>query len=477
MIAALKGLAVNPAAPAGVLLRLLEPAYAEVWNALCLERPEMPDAVVDAIVVHPEPRVRTAFARNPHVDGELRGRLVDDPDWLVRAHLAGGPERKWGPRHLPDWVIDRMYTTYEGDCLAELMSSRQVPLRVLLANSVHPMASVRRYGVGMWSSLSEERRAALLVDPHPAVRESAERHLAEDDEEEMERQLRRLPPHVSHARSHILVNCRLSRAVVDELLLRRDEDDHWVLAHNYSTPPAVVALMARSPEPKVRLEVARRKVLARELVGLLAQDPDPRVRTAVSVRPEVTEAERAAIDYAVSVDEDFEPAEYHRSVPACYARSAHPLLRRRAAEDPELPADLARLLAEDDDIGVRVLLAQNHPAAPPQLLLRSYLEYTGRSRSHLTGLPHFPTAGLAARFADAEDPAVRRLATLDPELDPSLADRLTRDPDPGIRAAAARHPQLPPERLLALLDDEETALDAAANHALPRPVMNRLLDA
>ncbi|MFE7773917.1 translation initiation factor 2 [Streptomyces sp. NPDC057445] len=475
MTAVLEGLAVNPAAPVGLLLRLLEPEYEAAWSALCRERREMPGPVVDAIVEHPERRVRAAFVRNPHVDGEIRGLLVDDPDWFVRCALAGRPVQDWTPRYLPDWVIDRMYTTYDNDGLGELTASRQVPSRVLIEHATHPMAGLRSNAVSMWPSLSEERKAALLADPHPAVRKSAERRVAWDDADETDRQLRELPSHPNHARNHLLVNCRLSRAVVEDLLDNYEGDGHWVLAYNYSTPPDIVARMAEDPDPKVRREVACREELDRALVELLAGDPDPDVRTAVSVRPELTEAERAAIDHVVSTDKDFGPFPDHHRAPLAYARSAHPLLRRRVAYNRNLPADLVELLSGDDDLGVRVLLAQNHPEAPPELLLRCYLEYEGKERDLLTENPRFPGAGLAARFADADDPALRRLATLDPGLAPAVADRLTRDPDPAIRAAAARHPRLPLDRLLALLDDEAAARDAASNPALPRPVMYELL--
>ncbi|MGW8950210.1 hypothetical protein [Streptomyces sp. NPDC055709] len=79
----LHGVAVNPAAPTDVLLRLLTSRHKEAWSPLCRRRRDFPDAVVDAIVTHPEPRVRADFVRNPYVDGEVRGRLVDDPDWIV----------------------------------------------------------------------------------------------------------------------------------------------------------------------------------------------------------------------------------------------------------------------------------------------------------------------------------------------------------------------------------------------------------
>ncbi|MHA5047745.1 hypothetical protein [Streptomyces sp. SD15] len=198
----------------------------------------------------------------------------------------------------------------------------------------------------------------------------------------------------------------------------------------------------------------------------------------MSVHPELSEKERAAIDYKVPMDCGFcfrhtpevtpAPEDVRRD-----ALSAHPLLRRKAAGDHSLPPDLVARLAADEDLGVRVLLAQNHPHAPAPLLLRSFLEYTGPERAHLTTRPNFPTTGLAA-FADHEDPEVRASVALDLETAPATAERLTRDPDPAVRAALARHPNLPPPRLTELLDDEELAHAAAANPAWDADTIRRL---
>ncbi|MFD9301387.1 hypothetical protein ACFWCB_01600 [Streptomyces sp. NPDC060048] len=155
--------------------------------------------------------------------------------------------------------------------------------------------------------------------------------------------------------------------------------------------------------------------------------------------------------------------------------SGHPLLRRHAAADHHLPPDLVALFAADADHGVRITLAQNHPDAPAALLLRCFLEYTGRYRADLLTRPRFPTVGLAA-YAEHEDPAVRALVARDPEADPDLVDRLTRDPDPVVRAALARHPNLPAARIAELLDDEELAPRAAANTALDPALMEELVN-
>ncbi|WP_326549764.1 hypothetical protein [Micromonospora sp. NBC_01813] len=132
-------------------------------------------------------------------------------------------------------------------------------------------------------------------------------------------------------------------------------------------------------------------------------------------------------------------------------------------------------LAEDPELGVRVQLAQHHPAAAPELLLRCYLEYRCHGRDHLSELPQFPTEGLD-RFADDPDPAVRRLVALDQHADPDLVDRLSRDPDAKVRQAMASSPRLPAARITALLDDPELAEASAANPAFTADQMHQVLN-
>ena len=194
------------------------------------------------------------------------------------------------------------------------------------------------------------------------------------------------------------------------------------------------------------------------------------------MHPALTERERAGIDIDVSLDRG---EAYGTPLPtleqsAAWARSVNPLLRRRAARDPRLPADLAAALADDSDPEVRRRLAHHHPAAPPALLLRAFREHPGGGCDYLPLLPRFPRAGLA-RFADDEDPGVRRLTALDPAAPPEVVERLLGDPDESVRQAMARCPRLPLRRLAALLEDEGLAEPAAANPALPPARMAALL--
>ncbi|MFE2501748.1 hypothetical protein [Streptomyces rubiginosohelvolus] len=473
----LAGLALNPSVPESVLLRLLAEAPLAARMVLCRDR-ALPDAVVDAVVQHPDTRTRSFFARNPHVDPVQRVRLVDDPEWFVRAHLAEGPRvaSPARPRPLPDEAVVHMISTYENELLGGPFY-QQISAGLRRSMATHPVANVRYWGVGEWRSLAPDTRAALLADPDAGVREAAERHVRFEDPTWVESTL---PDRPCHARSDLLLHHPLTRAVVEGVLARpAGEEDKAMIAVNPTLPPDTVVLLAADPDPEVRARIAQRTDLGPAERRTLMTDPDPDVRLAVSLHPALSEEERARIDYQVPMDHffDYLPAPEEPRDPGAVRRDAlsrHPLLRRRAAGNRLLPPDLVARLASDDDLGVRVLLAQNHPDAPAALLLRSFLEYTGPERSHLTTRPNFPTDGLAA-FAGHEDPEVRALAARAPETEPATVAWLTRDPAPAVRAAAARHPNLPQPRLAALLDDEELAHHAAANAVLPPDVIHRLL--
>jgi hypothetical protein len=207
-------------------------------------------------------------------------------------------------------------------------------------------------------------------------------------------------------------------------------------------------------------KLALNPTLPSDLVARLAVDDDPRVRLAVSARPGPTEEERAAIGCTLDPDERLDTLRWvwdARDDPEVLRRcatSAHTWLRRSAAVCRGLPADMVELLARDEDFAVRLLLAEYHPAAPPELLLDLYLHGSHRAVAMLAAKPQFPGAGLAARLANADDPNARALVVRDPDATPAQIDRLSRDPvdrvrggggtgsavAPGARARAAGRP-------------------------------------
>ncbi|MFJ5707540.1 hypothetical protein [Streptomyces sp. NPDC093105] len=480
----LRGVAANPAAPSEVLLRLLDPAGRPAWPTLCEGR-DLPEDVVDAVVTHPDPAVRRAFARNPHVAPAQRGRLVRDPSGLVRADLAGGPRprlRKVGP--LPDDVLEALLTAEEagedgrvtaGEIAGELLSSGQIPLSFWRGLPEHPHPTLRRMGVSnAWHRLGPAERAALSADPDPAVRETAAARTREGDPVAMEADL---PERDSHGRTHLLLHLPVTDAVAEACLAAGR--DLWSLAQNAHTPFAVVVRLARDPDPRVRERVAARADLDAALLAELAGDPDASVRARAVLHPLPRSwAERDAIDRLGGEEDDGPIGEVpDEPAPRWFAECAgseHVTLRRVAASHAGLPAELVGRLAVDPDPEVRHRLACRHPLAPPELVLDTFVARP-EQRRHLLSLPRLPRTGLQHLLGHG-DPEVRALAAADPGLEQAPVGLLG-DPDERVRRAAAAAPALRDEgTLAALLDEPATAEGAAANPNLPARRLHELLD-
>ncbi|MFG2976563.1 hypothetical protein ACGFYY_26715 [Streptomyces sp. NPDC048331] len=452
----LHGLVWNKAAPADVLLRLL--GHEDEWlRRAVARRAVLPQEVVEAVLVHPDRRVRAAFAENGAADPAQRARLVDDPSPGVHLALAWGPLAYRQPvPPLPDRAYERLLDHPRSLVRQELLVGSVVPAHILVGLADHEDPVLRKAACGAWDRLADDARERLLHDEDRNVRRAAAVQVCPEDEERTRWLVGELSgqPEDLWTLHEVLNSGRLDRDLAEALV---EEDEYRAqIASNPSLPPDLVARLAVDPEPQVRLQV--------------------------SARPELTESERAAVEYTVDA-EDRLPAlgwVWERRADAAFlrrcARSVHTWLRRSAAICPGQPADAVELLAQDEDFAVRLLLAEFHPEPPPELLLDLYLNGTHRAVRMLITRPGFPTAGLAARFGDSPDPERRRLALRDPELEPQLLDRLTRDPQ--TRNEAARDPRLPVARIRELLADPDTeaAGAAAANPALPAADMRLLLD-
>ena len=477
------GLARNPAVPVDLLLCLLR-----TWpGPACVglrDRCALPGPVQDVMSLHPSWQVRGTLAEHRDVAPAIRALLLADPDWRVRVRAFGRP----GQRPLPDEVLVQLlaelhqptpgmpYTSEE--LFVELFEAMRYDRRLFHLAATHSDVEVRRH-VAVLAGWRADLRT-LLTDSSPEVRTAAAESVAE---RERVMQPTDLPEQHCHAFWYVLQR-PLSRALIDRVLATDDVEALQFVAINPTTPPDAVETLLRHTDIGVRHGVATRADLTSGQLLRLIADPAVEVRRAVSTHPGLTEQQRADIDIGTD-DANFDPLEGRRSADhdaivaglhqaRQWAGSVNRLLRRRAAHHPNLPLDLVAALADDPDLGVRVLLAHNHPQAPAALLLRCFLEHH-RSRERLGSLPQFPKAGLA-RFVDHPDPAVRRLVALDPYADAELVGRLSADPDIVVRTAMADCPRLPLERITALLDDPELAEQAAANPALPAEQMWRILE-
>ncbi|OPC82391.1 hypothetical protein B4N89_16885 [Embleya scabrispora] len=426
----------------------------------------LPQDVIEVMVGHSDRRVRVALGSNPHVDPVQRARLLTDPDWRVVARtLRGGRHPDGDPRPLPDegyarfltWVMssrsdagDRMLT--QDEMLQEFLAARDTPSHIFRSFVRRPEPELRSMACGWWEVLPPDERRALIHDPVREVRERAARV-----EADVRRRLTGIDWAPVNRGSESAISCRLLARVDAERIVWGDAPAHY------------------------RYYAAGNPHLPVDLVAVLGRDPDPAVRYRVSMRPELTEGQRAGIDYRVPELEDLDDAMRYDACPAAgtpetWARSAHPGVRRIAACSGGLSGEARDRLVRDPDLGVRVLTCRHQAGVTPELLLRAYRDYRGRDRGRLTWRPGFPTRGLA-RFADDPDPGMRELVLRDPDAPIEVVVRLLADPERCVRTALARHPALAGERLLALLDDPELGPCAAANPALPVAVMHRILDA
>jgi hypothetical protein len=481
----LRGIAANPAAPSEVLLRLLTAQARAVWPILCEDR-ELPSDVVDAVVTHPERTVRRGFARNRHAAPEQRGRLVNDPDALVRATLASGPRPRLGRTEaLPDDVLETLLTAQDDTSQDQLLTADEIRQELAFSGQIpqsfrrrmldHPNPELRSQAAGLWLWLTPGQRDALLADPDPTVREAARDSSRLLDPAAMEADL---PERDCHQRSILLVNYAVSRTVAERCLATRR--NLGALARNPHTPGDVVARLARNPDPDVRERVAARADLDPALLAELAQDLDSTVRTRALLQPlPRTWSQRAAIDRVIGcAAESIGPVaemfiEPEASWYEACAASPLPLLRRVAATCSRLPEELVHRLADDSDADVRHLLAYNHPLAPPTIILNAFIA-TPRQRPYLLTLPRLPRTGLH-HLLDHDDPDVRALAAADTSLaQPPV--HLLADPAPRVRRATAANPLLPLDLISSLLDDPELAEGAAANPNLPAERLHELLD-
>ncbi|MFJ9822806.1 PE-PGRS family protein [Streptomyces sp. NPDC101160] len=465
-----RGLARNKTVPAHLRHGLLGLNVWSLYGAL-------PPETIEAALTHPEWRVRATLAEvHPHLTGEHWERLIlgEEPErhrWIL-ALLAAERRAEVSEEACRQLAADPSTRVRQE---AARLTGLPVPVRRALAADSDGTVRANACPTA-WPYLDDAQRQALLADPVAGVRTAARRaHHQQHPVTKADLDAGDLP-------GDVLETCRLDREPAEHLVRHGD--------------PAQRAALAENPH------------LEPDLVAELGRDADAHVRHRVALRPDLTEQERASIDF------EFDPASRQHTLPWVaalhddpdamrrLAASAHPLIRRSVARAPHLPQDVVGKLAVDEDRVVQLFLAESCEDAPADMLLRVWkwwtgnLSFPGRPRSH----PNFPREGLL-RYADDPDPRMRQLAlddplssaelverfsrdtatevryraATDPRLTPASAVRLLSDPERHIRSAALRDHRLPATVLVPLLRDVETADDAAMNPALPPDVVDRMI--
>ncbi|MFE9799941.1 hypothetical protein ACFYP6_13815 [Streptomyces goshikiensis] len=446
------GLAMNSAAPEEILRRVFTSGPLPDPHRW-LPYMKLPPEAARVAVAHPDPQVRRILAGNPGLPPEALAVLAGDPDPRVQ-RVVVVMAREYGVE-LPAEVTVRLATGPEARLRYFALGLPGLPDETLLSLAEDPDPRVRAAAISSWSwpRLRPEVRAAAGADPDPQVREAVERATRVEVP---------LP------------------ATVEDFLAETDERRRRDAAFTAPLDTALAALLTTHEDSALRHGAARNPHVPTALALALAADPEPFVRLAVSLRADVTEEQRTAIDYTVPpgrhpvpawVEERFGDPDALREI----AASSHVLLRRGVTRAPELPGDVIERLAADDDYYVRLMLCENDHA-PHELLVEMFADWDGLSWGTLAYRRNFARPGLA-RFADDPNHRLRYAALFDPQAEPELVERLSHDTNHLVRHHAAADPRLPRPRLVELLGEPGMPRAAARNPALPAELMHQLLDA
>ncbi|MFF4041270.1 hypothetical protein [Streptomyces sp. NPDC001816] len=254
-----------------MLLRLLRHDDRDV-RRFVTQRRDLPLQVVDAILADPDPALRTDFAESANADPAQRARLIDDPSPKVALVLAVGPMPQRGRvEPLPDRAYTRLLEHPPEHIRHEAVASPAVPAHILADLANHTDAFFRRASCRAWDRLPEATREALLQDDDLDVRRAAALSVSHEDTDR-----------TAWPAENLKDSWRMSE-VLQIGRLRRELAEQQVAGPH---PAAVAANPSPRPDP----------------VRQLAIHPDPHVRVGVSARWELTEPERAAIDYTLGPD-------------------------------------------------------------------------------------------------------------------------------------------------------------------------------
>ncbi|NUP22664.1 MAG: PE-PGRS family protein [Streptomyces sp.] len=441
-----RGLSLNSATPAELCPLLVERSDYAMYRS-------MPTEAVDALLAHPDWRIRKRTAdEQPDITPEQWARVIlGEPDAGRRGILVLlAAERR---TELSEDTCRRLAADPDRRIRAEAARLKGLPGAVAVELAGDPDGGVRYAACeAAWPHLDASAREALMTDSETKVRAVALR---------------------LHHREH-----PLSRSVYETGPVQPRALESCLLERD------LAAHMARHGQYGERRSLARNPRLDADLVALLGDDPDADIRFLVSTRHDLTEEQRAGIRI------DFDPEVHHfpldwvvalhhdHDAMRRLAASSHPLVRRSVARARRLPPDVVERLARDEDRVVQLFLAESCDDAPADMLLRVAQWWTGsptspdRPHSH----PNFPRENLL-RYADDPDPRMRRLALDAPESTPELVERLSRDPSDEVRYRAAADPRLSPAAAARLLEDphDDVRHCAALHPNLPVRLLTRLL--
>ena len=331
----------NPSAPTDILLRILDHSPDAIRDRIAYQA--LTDDLVDAVVAHPERRVRSWLAENLNATPERRARLVDDPIPGVRMACAIGPtwfRKRADP--LPESAQRRLLN----DPHPRVRDEAAISLRSLtLAAELHddPDPLRRRVACSAWNLLDEDARRRLLTDEEPEVRAAAARQISDTDPD-----------------------------ATDIYLAAVDTGKFWdrSVLNSAALHPDTAERLVRTGTSAQRAAMALNPHVRKDLATELSEDSEHHVRIMLASRPDLTEEERAAIDYLIDERDRLDPLHWVYAVTDVgrlreLAQSGNTLIRRSLAYNRHLPQDVVDLLSADEDFAVRILfVGTSRPCRP-----------------------------------------------------------------------------------------------------------------
>lgn len=450
VVAVLRGLAANAGLDLELLRPLLDSSDLLTLTALA-ERADLTRAAAITLARQADPTLRRSLARNPVAARHVWSALAADPDRQVRRALAQGHSRDFRPTvDLPLPEAAQWALAHDPDIeVRRALAYRPSPaMRVGMHLAADPAALVRRAVAQSWRPLPDAVARALLADSDAEVRRAA--------------LLTTTPP--------------------PDLMTRllADPETRQDSAEQAPLNPEDAATLVTDPHPAVREAVARNPHTQLALVLRLGRDPDEDVRAAAMLHPALPDEARKQI--AANV----EPHDYHvagwllphratLSERLAYVDSQFVFCRRAVAFSSDLPTWAVERLAADEDYSVRLLLAENHPEAPADIL-PDLIRRAGHARWELIKHPNMPAHALA-EFAACGNDDLRRVAATSPNLSAAAATELASHDDHTTRRLVAANPALPLPEIIRLLHDPDPQLAEAAarNPDLPPRLARQLI--
>ncbi|MER5479573.1 hypothetical protein ABT026_21775 [Streptomyces sp. NPDC002734] len=375
-------LAANPSVPPSVRVVLAGDADPRVRTRLAAGAPyfttvgvhgirspgPLPREVYEALARDPDPEVRRALARNPHLPDDLRITLLDDADERT-ATLAA---TEW-PR-VPVDHISRLLRATDPHGQWLLLGRLDGPLptgtaHLLIAGLDAAAADGKELdtdllcGIAATADLDLELTARFLADPdarpavagNPTLPAEHVADLANDPD--------------NRVRAAVVARRGLEPSLRESVPADFDEGDtavvDWLLTGDL--PERDLAAYARSRHQIFRKTLAMRPGLPDEIVELLAHDESFTVRLFVCERQPNAPARLLARTAETWTGHSRWDLLAHRNFPGDAAvrltGSARPADRAVAAAHPGLPADTIEALLADGNVTVRRRAAVN-PVLP-----------------------------------------------------------------------------------------------------------------